>query len=116
METISDLRIRASRIPLLFVALTGLILLGVAASSCRSRQDRAFGKILPGMAESEVRALVGDPLEVHRPPLPPDSPSCARDAAKALVYRRSEKARMWIYLDPDGRVLCDSLEMSWIQR
>lgn len=99
----------------LLLGLIGLILLGSAASGCGSRQDRAFAQILPGMAESEVRALVGDPLEVHRPPLP-DSPDCARDATKALVYRHSKKARLWIYFDQDGRVLCDSLEMSWIQR
>lgn len=110
MATISDRPRLHARGSALLLGWIGLILLG-----CGSRQDRAFARILPGMAETEVRALVGDPLEEHRPPLP-DSPDCARDASKALVYRQSKTARLWIYLDQNGRVLCDSLEMRVIQR
>ena len=90
-----------------------VLVVTIAACICTMqifRDERRLSAIVPGMTFSAVQESLGSPTDTFRLPLPPIvAPrrcGTSTEIVSALLFERSLRDSLVVYLNREGRVVC----------
>ena len=86
----------------------GIVLVVALSAGCT---DSRWAQVQPGMQESQVRDLLGEPTRVSNDLAPPSiyapqTPGCGDKAKRVFSYERWSGHALLVYFDSGARVAC----------